>query len=193
MRLLLIADNEHPALAEHLSRERFGHIDAIICAGDLPDDYLDRVITTFACPGFHVRGNHDATVEAGGWTNLHGRFVQFGPLRLVGYEGCRRYSPNNRVQSTDGEMWRTVVKTLLRWWLKKPDIVVSHAPPLGIHDGEDHAHIGFNAFRWLLQRFQPAFWIHGHQHLAYNPLANRIDKVGATTVINADGYYILEV
>lgn len=193
MRLLLIADNEHPALGEFLTRDRFGHIDAIICAGDLPDHYLDRVITTFACPGFYVRGNHDAEVEAPGWTNLHGRAVALGPLRLIGYEGCRQYSQNKRVQSTDAEMWWTVARTLLRWWAKKPDIVVTHAPPLGLHDGTDLAHIGFKAFRWLIERFQPAYWIHGHQHLAYNPLANRIDKVGSTTLINADGYYILEV
>jgi Icc-related predicted phosphoesterase len=193
MRLLLIADTEHPALDEFLDRNRFGHIDAIIACGDLPEHYLDRVITTFRCPGFYVRGNHDINVNAPGWTNLHGRFVKLGPLRLVGYEGCRHYSPNKRVQYTDAQMWRIVLKTLLGWWWRKPDIVVTHAPPLGIHDGTDAAHIGFKPFRWLLERFQPPFWLHGHQHLAYNPLMNRIDKVGATTLINADGYYILEV
>ena len=36
------------------------------------------------------------------------------------------------------------------------DILVTHSPPAGIHDGPDRAHQGFAAFLWLMRTFKPA-------------------------------------
>jgi len=45
------------------------------------------------------------------------------------------------------------------------DILVTHAPPFGIHDGEDFPHRGFKTFLNLMDRFRPRFLLHGHKHV----------------------------
>ena len=45
------------------------------------------------------------------------------------------------------------------------DILITHAPPLGIHDGEDFAHRGFRALLGFMHRFRPRYLLHGHTHL----------------------------
>jgi Icc-related predicted phosphoesterase len=35
------------------------------------------------------------------------------------------------------------------------DILITHAPPFGIHDGTDRAHRGFEALLRLMARFRP--------------------------------------
>lgn len=150
--------------------------------------------STFNCPAFYVRGNHDPDADPPGWTNLDGRVVKLGNLRLLGFEGCRRYSPRHRVQYSETEMWWKVLKTIPRVKLGGGvDMLVTHAPPRGLHDATDLAHIGFDSFRWFLERQAPRFFLHGHQHLEYDPFAERVTQVGNTTLINAFGYHILEV
>jgi Icc-related predicted phosphoesterase len=45
------------------------------------------------------------------------------------------------------------------------DIVLTHAPPEGIHDRPDPCHRGFAPFLWLMRVFRPRFLVHGHVHL----------------------------
>jgi Icc-related predicted phosphoesterase len=192
--ILAVSDQIHPALYEHLDRTRFPAIHALISCGDLPDYYLDFLASTFDVPAFYVRGNHDVDSAPSGWVNLDGRVVTLGPLRLVGFEGARLYTNRAAVQYTDREMWWKVRKTLPRiWWNGGVDIVVTHAPPRGFHEGGDLAHQGLEAFRWLMDKYRPRFFLHGHQHLNYAPFQERVTRVGKTTLINTFGYYILEV
>ena len=44
------------------------------------------------------------------------------------------------------------------------DILISHSPLFGLHDGEDMAHRGFQALRRLARRFRPRYLLHGHRH-----------------------------
>jgi Icc-related predicted phosphoesterase len=44
------------------------------------------------------------------------------------------------------------------------DVLVTHAPPCGIHDGEDTCHRGFDAYLRFMRRFRPRYLLHGHQH-----------------------------
>ncbi len=48
------------------------------------------------------------------------------------------------------------------------DLFVTHSPPYGIHDGTDHAHVGFHAFRRFIRLFKPQLMLHGHSHVARN-------------------------
>ncbi|GAH11328.1 unnamed protein product, partial [marine sediment metagenome] len=41
-------------------------------------------------------------------------------------------------------------------------------------------------------RYQPCYFIHGHQHLIYPHAGERVTQIGKTQVINCYGYYILE-
>jgi Icc-related predicted phosphoesterase len=77
---------------------------------------------------------------------------------------------------------------------KRPlDIVITHAPPRGIHDAEDLCHQGFEAFRWLIQKFNPRFFIHGHIHRPFDSDADRVTVVNRTRVINAYGHHLLSI
>jgi Icc-related predicted phosphoesterase len=63
------------------------------------------------------------------------------------------------------------------------DILITHAPPRGIHDESDRAHTGFNAFNWLVRQFQPLYHLHGHIHL-YDRRTPTVTRVGRTQIMN---------
>jgi Icc-related predicted phosphoesterase len=194
VRILAVADEVHPALYDHLDLSRFKGIDAIISCGDLPDSYLDFLASSFNVPCFYVRGNHDPGAAPAGWENLDDRLVVFQGLRIAGFEGCRLYTNHPVVQYTEREMWWKVRRLTPRIWLKGGvDVVVTHAPPKGLHEGGDLAHQGLASFRWLMEKYQPRLFLHGHQHLNYAAFQERVTQVGPTRLINAFGYHIVEV
>ena len=79
---------------------------------------------------------------------------------------------------------RGMLRTLLGRYL---DVLLTHAPPRGIHDEPDLCHTGFEAFNWLVRRFQPAYHLHGHIHL-YDRRAETVTRFGATEVMNVYPY-----
>ena len=116
---------------------------------------------------------------------------------LAGLSGSRLYSggPN---QYTERQMRRRARALSARILLRKlagrpvPQIFVTHAPPFGLGDREDPAHIGFEAFLGLIDQHKPSIWLHGHVHL-YGPDQKRVLRRGETKVINVFGHRILEV
>ena len=60
-------------------------------------------------------------------------------------------------------------------------------------DCHDLAHMGFSAFNHLLDKYQPALFLHGHTHLNYGRTIQRESIYGATRVVNAYERYILEL
>ena len=44
------------------------------------------------------------------------------------------------------------------------DILITHAPPYGIHDEVDVCHLGFQALLTFMKRFRPRYLLHGHVH-----------------------------
>jgi Icc-related predicted phosphoesterase len=74
---------------------------------------------------------------------------------------------------------------------RKLDILVTHAPPFGLADAKDAAHVGFTAFNRLLQNFQPALLIHGHIHPYGRNQPER--RVGLTRVINVVPSRLIEI
>ena len=72
------------------------------------------------------------------------------------------------------------------------DILITHAPPQGIHDRSDLCHRGFRAFVTFMDRFQPRYLIHGHVHV-YSPSETVETMYRNTRVINAYGYRMLEI
>ena len=63
----------------------------------------------------------------------------------------------------------------------------------GVGDGDDYAHMGFEAFLPLLDRYKPRYLIHGHVHMEYGRDIARVLRRGDTTIINAYERYTLEV
>jgi Icc-related predicted phosphoesterase len=72
------------------------------------------------------------------------------------------------------------------------DVLVTHAPPRGIHDAEDLPHQGFEAYLKLLRRCRPTLMIHGHTHV-YNRNDITETDFGDTRIINTYGYRVLEL
>jgi uncharacterized protein len=217
MRILTVADREDPALGEHFRPERWGNIDAIISCGDLKPEYLEYLSGRLNRPVFYVRGNHDITYEAsppGGCDNLDGRIVEFGGLRLLGFEGSLWYGGRG-IEYSNGKMAMKIRLARLRMLLGgKPDIVVTHAPPRFCADlacdtpqgagrpcvrqpgalcteAADLPHAGFEEFRQLILKVQPRYFLHGHTHLGYN-MGKRQQLIGRTRVIDCYGYHIID-
>ena len=72
-------------------------------------------------------------------------------------------------------------------------MVVTHAPPRNIHDAEDLCHKGFECFRWLIEKYQPPYFIHGHIHRNFSDPAERVTVFNSTKVVNTYGYFFLEI
>jgi Icc-related predicted phosphoesterase len=72
------------------------------------------------------------------------------------------------------------------------DVLVTHAPPLGIHDASDLCHTGFRAFLEVMDRFKPQYLIHGHSHV-YGQLRPTTTQYGDTVVVNAHPYRVIEI
>jgi len=207
MKILTISDIADDRVYSSAIRERFGDVDLVISCGDLPFEYLEFVVTMLGKPLFYVLGNHaqsliqsrDGSVktEPEGCINLHRRLVVYKGLRLAGLEGSMRYRPGEH-QFTPMEMRLLAWRLGVRLWAHRLrsgrglDILVTHAPPLGIHDAEDLCHRGFGAFRWLMDTFRPRYLIHGHIHL-YRQDAERITRYRETLVVNTYGYQIIEI
>lgn len=211
MRILTISDKVEPVLYGPYIRERVGNVDLILACGDLPDYYLDYIASSLDVPLYYVYGNHDkipeqsrdgaavGTISAYSWAvNLHCRRACYRGLLLAGLEGCRQYNPGARFQYTEAQV-RGQVRVLTALLLLNKlrygrylDILITHAPPRGIHDAEDLPHQGFKNYLTLLQRTRPLLMIHGHQHV-YNRNLPTETVYGVTRVLNTYGYRVIEL
>jgi Icc-related predicted phosphoesterase len=192
--LLAIADQISPVLYEHFCLERWQAIDLIVSCGDLPPEYLDFLCSSLNVPLLYVRGNHDGAYPLEryeGFENLHGRIVRCRGLRIAGFEGSRRYS-SGACQYTEVEMRHVVRRSRLRaYFTGRPNVVITHAPPAGYHDGTDVAHRGFECFHDVLRAWRPAYFIHGHTH-AYER-GEMVTQLGLTSLANAYPYRVIEI
>ena len=210
MRILAVSDQIAESLYTPTVAGRLGTIDLVLGCGDLPYYYLEYLMTMLGAPLLYVHGNHDPLEEyCGGDGKAHKsgpdggedvdrRAVQAGGLLIGGLAGCVRYKPDAPYQFTQSEMAlraaalaaQLLPNRLLKGrWL---DVLITHSPPLGIHDGKDAAHVGFRAFLTLMDVFRPRYLLHGHQHRNYGlgPFETIYEQ---TQVINVHPYRIIEV
>ncbi|MCE1253120.1 MAG: metallophosphoesterase [Anaerolineae bacterium] len=207
MKILTVSDVELSYIYSTSLGERFGDSDFVISCGDLPYYYLEYIISSLNVPLFYVRGNHASKVEFGsggerrypwGGIDLHRRLMKTEKgVLLGGIEGSLRYN-NGPHQYSQSEMWWMVfnlVPGLLYNRLRHGrflDIFVAHAPPWKIHDKDDRPHQGIKAYRWLINVFHPAIFLHGHIHI-YRQDAITDTLVSQTRVINSYGHRVLDI
>ena len=114
-------------------------------------------------------------------------------VRILGLGGSVRYKPGIH-QYTQREMRRRIWKL---WWRLKYhkgfDILVTHAPAYQVNDGDDLPHRGFDAFRTLMEKYKPAYFLHGHVHMNYGRKFPRLSSYNETQVINAYEKYIFDI
>jgi Icc-related predicted phosphoesterase len=193
--VLAVGDAADERLLEASAIELFPNVRLLLSCGDLPVDYLEAVADRFRVPLLYVRGNHDGRRPDAALPgeNIHGRVVSVGGLRILGFEGSNWYNGEG-VQYTERQMWWKIQAARPAVWRARGvDIIVTHAPPFGIHDAPDVCHTGFKAFRALLDALRPRYFVHGHTHLDYSPTAGRIAVIGETRVVNAFRSVLLTV
>jgi calcineurin-like phosphoesterase family protein len=195
-------------------------VDLILACGDLPFEYLDSLMNALDVPLVFVPGNHDPdlsgyrvsraglTLRAGlparppwpdGAVNADGRIVEAAGLRVAGLGGCLRYSagPN---QYTDGQQARRAraLRARARWRRLRDgrgiDVLLTHAPPRGVGDGDDPPHRGFTALHGLVDALRPTAMLHGHVHPAYlrgEHVAPR--RLRSTVICNVTGWRLFDI
>jgi Icc-related predicted phosphoesterase len=195
MKILALSDFIEPLHSDLLQKHALYDVQLIVSCGDLPPDYLSAVSRAFAAPLYYVRGNHDIRYDSSPPKNccdIHGQVVSFGERTVLGLEGSHWYN-GRPLQYTEAQM-RQIIR-YLRPRLRRHrrlDMVVAHAPPRGVHDGEDPCHRGFQAFRRLIDRYQPRYFLHGHIHRRFESPEQRVTRIGRTLVINCSGTYAFE-
>ena len=195
MKILAVSDQESKALWDYYQDGCLKQYDLILSCGDLKADYLSFLVTMARCPLLYVHGNHDTGYDRKpplGCDCIDGKLVQYRGLRILGLGGSRRYR-NGAHQYSEKEMRRRIRRLRFALWRAGGvDIVVTHAPVAGLGDGADIPHKGFEAFRELLDKYQPQYLIHGHMHLSYGRDKCTERTYGQTRVLNAYEKIILE-
>lgn len=208
LKILAISDIEHPRIYDQNIKDRFGKMDLVLACGDLPNFYLDYIISMLDIPMFFVNGNHvpqslrnpNRNQEAPqGAFDLHKQVIYLREFDLIlaGIEGCQKYNKGKH-QYTQGDMWIMVFglipKLLWNKWLygRYLDIFVAHAPAWKLNDETDLAHQGIKAFRWLIETFHPKVFLHGHVH-TYRNHPSQVLQHGQTSIYNAYGYQVIDL
>jgi uncharacterized protein len=205
MKLLAVSDIVVDWIYSPKIRLMLVDTDLVIGCGDLPQYYLEYIVSSLNVPVFHVYGNHSITETWGnhnelttnGSVDLNCRVVRFKGYTFAGVEGSLRYN-NGKFQYTQAEMWLNVFRIIPGLLInrlthgKYLNVFVTHAPAWGIHDQPDKPHQGIKAFRWLVSHFQPDYHLHGHIHV-YRPDMVTDSVFGRTRVLNAFGYRPVEL
>ena len=218
MKILCVADHVDPLVYSTSIKERFGDVDVVLRASDLPMEYLGFIASSLNKPVVFIFGNHNlkefdnfrrhpspmaeyGSIKNGmrnsfGSTHAGDRVVNVNGLLIAGLGGsmCYNHGPN---QFTERQMYQRMVRLLPRLWWNRlmhgryVDILLTHTAPKGIGDRADLCHVGFDAFLWFMRRFKPRYLLHGHIHL-YDLNANRTTTFGSTQVINVYDHYLLQ-
>ena len=205
MKILAVSDRVVETIYSPRIRERYGDVDLVLACGDLPYSYLEYIVAMLNVPCLFVHGNHDqpeylsngcTLTQPGGWIDVDGRVAQVKGLLVGGLEGAVGHKPRAPYLYSQHEMtykvWRMAPALLMNALLhgRHLDILITHSPPFGIHDGEDLTHQGFKAFLGLMARFRPRYLIHGHIHRhALEPWST---LCGETEVINVYPARVIE-
>ncbi len=206
MKILALSDQVVHSIYSPDIRERYGDVDLVIGCGDLPYYYLEFITTMLSAPVVYVYGNHDKTQftadgrtlnAAEGCRLIDGRCVVVNGLIVVGLGGSRRYQPNAINQYTEQEMWMRIMRLIphllynrLRYG-RFVDILVTHSPPYGIHDGTDLTHTGFKSLLTFMRYFRPRMMLHGHKHI-YRRDARFKTRFHDTLVVNVYPSHLFE-
>jgi Icc-related predicted phosphoesterase len=207
MKILAISDEVVDFIYSPAVKDRFGDVDLIVGCGDLPFYYLEFVVSILNKPLYMVPGNHDAHNQymsdgrildhAEGTINIDGELANENGILLAGLGGSIRYRPDGVHQYTQSEMkgrLLSMTPSLILNRLRQGrflDILITHSAPRNIHDSNDAAHVGFEAFNSFIKWFKPRFLLHGHSHVYQSNAVTRT-VVGETEVLNVYPYRLIE-
>jgi Icc-related predicted phosphoesterase len=203
MRVLTLSDEVVPLVYSLQIKERFADVALVFGCGDLPYYYLEYVTTMLSIPCLYVMGNHDHPehLESGevltgprGCIAVDDAVVRVNGLLVAGLGGSLRYNLDTGPQFSETQMMARCLRlaTRIMWYnahrRRGLDVMLSHAPLAGIHDGADRPHRGSKAFVTLQRWFRPRYWIHGHVHRSYSYGVATETYFNHTHILNTAGY-----
>jgi 3',5'-cyclic AMP phosphodiesterase CpdA len=215
VRVLAVSDEVDELLCADTSA--VASADLVLACGDLPFGYLGHLMARLDVPLAFVPGNHDPDVSgyrtsraglglrAGlpteppwppGAVNVDGRIERLGQLTIAGLGGCLRYrdGPNQYTQRQFAARSRRLA-AVQRWrgarGRGRIDLLLTHAPPRGVGDGDDPPHRGFSALHRLVSRTSPRLLLHGHVH-PYGSATPDL-TLGSTVVRNVVGWHLFDL
>lgn len=148
-----------------------------------------------AAPLLYVPGNHDGGylhAPPEGCDDLTDKMVIVKGVRFIGFGGAHSKSPKP-FHYTEKDLSRHVVRRLPEICMNGGfDVLVTHAPAMGLGDKKDSFHQGFRGYLALIHQFAPSYHLHGHQHLNYDGAIAR-QEYRTTKIINGFGYQILDL
>ncbi len=219
MKILCVSDSRDPLIYSSQIKNRYNDIDFVLGAGDLDLDYYGFIVSSINKPLYFVFGNHNLSKihhfrkeysndfpqeihphtgenYSYGSTYIGGKVVWAQGLIIAGLGGSMRYN-DGRNQFTEAGMFFRALRLLPKMFFHRIfhgrylDILLTHSPPLGVHDMSDLPHRGFKVFCWFMNKFKPKFLIHGHIHL-YDLNAKRVTLYNRTQVINAYEHIVID-
>jgi uncharacterized protein len=178
MRAILIADDD--SLVGKIPNES---ADVLISLGDIYDSTIERAQKGYRFPKvFAIKGNHDAETNfPAGVIDLHLTVSEHQGIRFGGFCGCWKYKPRGRYLFEQSE-----VTSALRSF-PAVDVFIAHNSPQGLHERDTSVHQGFTAFMDYIDRVQPGYFLHGHQHM------NKVSQRNGTTIIGVYGEVALDL
>lgn len=208
VRILAIADEVSPFIYSENFPHNLPPFDLVLSAGDMPGHVLEFIATRLTTQPVYVLGNHcqgyvrDNTREhtrlPGGCLNAHTNVIEIGGVLIAGFEGSARYRPGPH-QYSEWQMHlltRRLTPRLLRnrrRYGRAVDILLTHAPPKGPHEGEDFPHRGVGAFNRFVDLWQPKLHVHGHVHLNGANAPREYLTGSGTRVVNAFGFTLIDL
>ena len=217
MRLLCVSDTTRSLAFSPSIKSIYHDTDLILSAGDIPLESYDYMATMLSRDVYYVYGNHnlthfdrdmnkayyrnsdplDPSIKFYGFL-LDGKIVREKStgLLIAGLGGSMRYNQGDS-QYTEKQMERRILRMIpllnynkLRYG-RYLDILVTHAPPYGMGDGQDLCHMGFKCFLDFMDKYEPKYLVHGHVHLDDCNLP-RVTEYNKTKVINVYGSYLID-
>ena len=217
MRLLCVSDTTRSLAFSPSIKSIYHDTDLILSAGDMPLESYDYMATMLSRDVYYVYGNHnlkhfdvdmnkgfyrssdpiDPSVKFYGFL-LDGKVIRDKAtgLLIAGLGGSMRYNEGDS-QYSEREMERRIRRMIPRLLFNKHkygrylDILVTHAPPYGMGDGQDLCHMGFKCFLDFMKKYEPKYLVHGHVHLDDCNMP-RVTEFGKTKVINVYGSYLID-
>ena len=178
MKVLIIADDDE---VSYLIKPC--DVDLLISLGDLSDiTILKTAKTVNASKIYAVKGNHDSgEVFSQPIVDLHRVIKISDGTAFGGFCGCWKYKPRGFHIFEQKDVFS------LMSHMSAVDIFIAHNSPRGVHERDQHAHIGFDAFKEYITTFQPQLFLHGHQHV------NSLSKIGRTEILGVFGFKFIDL
>ena len=206
VKILAVSDQVVERIYTLISSGQFKNVDLLLGCGDLPYSYLENLVSMLNVPLYYVPGNHDpaynpnwSDARVDGGTNIDLKLARVNGLLIGGFGGSIQYRPDGVNQYTQftahfralhlipGLLWNRIR------YGRALDILISHSPPLGIHDDDTQAHRGLRALNWLIRYAKPRYHFHGHTHFYRQNLSPSVTRVGPTEVMNIYPYKVIEL